>query len=171
VLLHARLRGGVADVVADVGPVGHRLVPSPGAERVGQGEHVRVRPHARVAEQVPGAADGVAGLQDRVGGLGVGLLQPARGADAGEAGPDDDHVEVLGVVRCGALRHGTSWKLPPVNLLRVCTARALAGSARRPVGSPGGRHGTAGRPARRRDRAGGGGPRSRRASSRTWAPA
>src|SRR6266496_4004430 len=63
----------------------------PGAE----GEHVRVRPHARVAEQVPGAADGVAGLQDGVGLARERGLEVMRSADPGQPRPDDQDVDVL----------------------------------------------------------------------------
>jgi hypothetical protein len=54
------------DVVADRGAVGDRLAFGPGLERVAERVHVGVRAHARIAEQVPGAADRRARFQDRV---------------------------------------------------------------------------------------------------------
>ena len=78
------------------GPVGDRLRLRPGPERVAEREHVGVRADARVAEQVPGAADRLARLEDRVALAGALGLQVVGGADAGEAGADDQDVEVLG---------------------------------------------------------------------------
>src|SRR5690606_8266478 len=58
--------------------------------------HVGVGPDARVAEEVPRAADGVAGLEDGVAGPRALVLHVPAGADAREAGADDEAVEVLG---------------------------------------------------------------------------
>ena len=91
----AVLPGGVLDVVADRLTVGDRLRVLPRPEGVAEGEHVRVRPDAGVAEQVPGSADGAPGLQDRVGLPRAVLLQMAGGPDAGQAGADDQDVHVL----------------------------------------------------------------------------
>ena len=93
--VHAVLTGGVADVVEDRRAVGDGRGTGPGPEGVAQGVHVGVGADAGIAEQVPGAADRVAGLQDGVRLAGQLLLQVDSGADAGQAGPDDDHVEVL----------------------------------------------------------------------------
>ena len=54
-----------------------------------------------IAEQVPGAADRVARLEDRVALARALGLQVVGGADPGEAGADDQDVEVLG-------RHGVA---------------------------------------------------------------
>ena len=75
--------------------VGDRLLAVPRPERVAEGEHVGVGPDARVAEQVPRAADGVAGLEDGVGRPRALGLEVVAGADAGQAGADDEDVEVL----------------------------------------------------------------------------
>src|SRR5690606_954098 len=98
VAVDARLGGGVDDVPADRLAVGDGLGAGPGAERVAQGVHVGVGPDAGVAEQVPRAADGAPGLEDGVGGPRAAVLQVVGGADAGEPGPDDQDVEVLGGV-------------------------------------------------------------------------
>ncbi len=94
-LLDAVVGGGLLDVVEDRGSVGDRLVSVPGAEGVAEGVHVGVRADAGVAEEVPGPADAIAGLEDRVGLAGAVGLQVAAGADAGQSGPDDQHVNVF----------------------------------------------------------------------------
>ncbi len=69
-----------------------RLGVLPRAERVTEGEHVRVRPDAGEPEQVPCPAAGATRLDDRVrdaGGIG---LQAAGGADTGQAGPHNQDV-------------------------------------------------------------------------------
>src|SRR5699024_7475382 len=62
VAVDAGLGCGLAYVVEDRITVGDGLFAGPGLERVAEGEHVRVGTDARISEQVPGAADGVAGL-------------------------------------------------------------------------------------------------------------
>src|SRR3954451_17985779 len=99
-LHHPVLARGVLDVAADRGAVGDRLRVRPRPEGVAEGEHVRVRADTRVPEEVPGAADRAAGLQDRVRLVRAVLLQVTGGADAGQAGADDEDVHVLG---CHAL--------------------------------------------------------------------
>ena len=95
VLVDPRLGGRVADVAEDRGAVRDGLGPGPRAERVTERLHVRVRAHARVAEEVPGAAHDIAGLEDDVGPAGERGLQVVRSADPGQPGPDDQHVDVL----------------------------------------------------------------------------
>src|SRR3546814_20418886 len=73
-----------------------RSAALPRPERVAEGEHVRVGAHAGVAEQVPGASDGVAGLEDRIRRPGRLGLQVVPSADAGPPGADHADVEVLG---------------------------------------------------------------------------
>ena len=75
--------------------VGDRLVGRPRPEPVAERVHVGVRADARVAEQVPGPAEVVARLEDRVAPPGLRVLQVPGGADAGEAGADDQDVDVL----------------------------------------------------------------------------
>src|SRR5690606_26226574 len=61
-LLDPGLAGGVADIGEDRRAVGDRLRLHPGPEAVAERVHVGVRADARVAEEVPGAADRVARL-------------------------------------------------------------------------------------------------------------
>lgn len=92
----AVLVGGAADVVADRVALGDGLRVGPRLEGVAEGEHVGVRPDAGITEQVPGAADRVAGLQHRVRLLRAVAAQVAGGTHAGQAGADDEHVDVFG---------------------------------------------------------------------------
>ena len=89
------LARGLAHVVEDRGAVGDRLGLAPRLERVAERVHVGVRADPRIAEQIPGAADALARLEDRVGLTGAILLEVMRGADAGQAGADDQDVNVL----------------------------------------------------------------------------
>ncbi len=97
------LRGDGAQVVEDRGAVGQRPVAAPRAPREAEGEHVGVRADAGVAEQVPGAAGALPRLQHGHRAGGVLDREPAGGADAGEAGTDDQDVDVLGGVLGGLL--------------------------------------------------------------------
>src|SRR5262249_28221543 len=86
---------GFFQVVEDRGAVGNRPRRLPGSEAKAERVHVRVAANARIAEEVPGAADAVARLEDRVALAGAAFLQMMRGADAGNAGADDQDVEVF----------------------------------------------------------------------------
>src|SRR3954471_2879654 len=104
----AFFRRGVAHVVEDLRPIGNRLRLGPRPERIAQREHVAVGAYARITEQVPGAADAAAALEDRVSLARALGLQMVTGADAGQAGADDQDVDVLAF-------HGRSrWMLPAV---------------------------------------------------------
>jgi hypothetical protein len=98
VLFDPVLARGLADVVADLLAGGDRVFVAPRLKRVPERVHVRVGADAGIAEQVPGAADRLAGLQDRVALAGAVALQVGAGADAGEAGADDQNVDVLAMV-------------------------------------------------------------------------
>ena len=87
--------GGLVDVPEDRGAVSDPAGILPRAERVAHREHVGVRADPRVAEQVPGAADRIARLEDRERELGKGASQMARGSDPRQAGAEDQDVEVL----------------------------------------------------------------------------
>ena len=65
-------------------------------QRKGQGEDAAVGAHAGVPEQVPGAADLLAPLQDDVARVRVALGEPVGRAEARDAGADDDDVDVVG---------------------------------------------------------------------------
>jgi hypothetical protein len=95
VLVDAALGGGVLDVAQDRLAVGDGLVAVPGAEGVAQRVHVGVGADAGVPEQVPGAPDGTACLEDGVGGPGALGLDVVAGADARQPRADDEDVEVL----------------------------------------------------------------------------
>ena len=94
-LLDAVLGRGLTHVVQDPRPVGDRLGLDPRLERITQREHVKVGADAGIAEQVPGAADAVAALENDVALAGALLLQVIARADAGQAGADDQDVEVF----------------------------------------------------------------------------
>ena len=53
---HAEFDGGRAHVLPDGGTVHHRHEPAPRTDAITEGEHVGVRAHAGVAEEIPGAA-------------------------------------------------------------------------------------------------------------------
>src|SRR5690606_15676718 len=106
-LFDPRLTGGVADVAEDRRAVGDRLRVHPGPEPVAERVHVGVGPDPWVAEQVPGATDRVARLENRVRLPGAALLQVVGGADTGEAGADDQDVSVFGLQ--ALLRHSTGF--------------------------------------------------------------
>src|SRR6476659_6159068 len=83
------------DIIADRFPADDGEVAAPRAEREPQGEHVRIGSHARISEQVPGAADSIPGFEGQPALSRAALLQSVSGADTGNAGPDDQHVDVL----------------------------------------------------------------------------
>ncbi len=93
-LVDAKRPRRLADVIEDRRPVGDGLGFLPRTEGIAQGEHVRVRADARIAEQIPSAANGVARLEDCVALLRTLGLQPVPRADAGKARADHDHVEI-----------------------------------------------------------------------------
>jgi len=86
----------LADVAQDRRAVGQRARVLPRRERIAERVHVGVRADPRIAEQVPRAADLVARLEDRVAAVGTVAHEMAGGADARQAGADDQHVAVFG---------------------------------------------------------------------------
>ena len=94
VAVDAVLVGGGGQVLADVFAVGDAFLPRPRLERKAQRENAAVGTHPGVAEQVPRPADARAPLQDGVGQARVALGDPIGRVDAGDAGADDDDVEV-----------------------------------------------------------------------------
>ena len=95
VAVDPELGGGLLQVAQDRVTVGDGLGLGPRPERVAEGEHVRVRADAREAEQVPGAPDGVTGLEDRERAPRMRGLQPMGGPDAREARSDDQDVHIV----------------------------------------------------------------------------
>ena len=94
-VVDAVLGGGLADVVQDSRPVGDRLRLDPWLERIAHRKHVAVGADARITEQVPGAADAVATLEnDKTLGRTTALQMITR-ADAGQPGADDQHIDMF----------------------------------------------------------------------------
>ncbi len=85
------------EVVHDRRSVGDRLAVLPRLEVEAERIHVTVRANAGITEQVPGAAERLARLQDQVALAGTLVGQVPCRADAGNAGPDDQDVNALTV--------------------------------------------------------------------------
>ncbi len=120
-LVDAVVGGGLADVIQDPRAVRDRLRLGPWLERIAQREHVAVGADAWIAEQIPGAADTVAALEDRIALAGAFLLQVIGRADAGQPGADDQHVDMFachGHLPGGLVRQFGLPLLPPVSPLR-----------------------------------------------------
>ena len=96
VLVDAGLGDRLLQVGHDRRAVGDGLLRRPRLEPEAEREHVGVRADARVLEQVPGAAEVLAALQDHVALVGAAVLQVPGRADAGDAGSDDDDVDKFG---------------------------------------------------------------------------
>ena len=135
----ACLVGGRADVAQDRRAVGDRLRVGPWPEAVAERVHVGVGADARVAEQVPGAADRPARLDDQVALAGAPFLQVMGRADARKARPDNQHVEqVVSTIwmrreGCGRVRHGSRTQAGPAQRETVCVisaGRACPGAPR-----------------------------------------
>src|SRR6266403_1100200 len=95
VLVDAVFGCRLAHVIENPRPVGDRLGLGPRLERIAEREHVAVGADAGITKQVPGAADGVATFEDRVALARALVLKVIARADAGEAGADDQHVEMF----------------------------------------------------------------------------
>ena len=67
VAVNTGLVGSVGDVTKDRIPVGYRLLLEPGPKRISERMQVRIRAKARIAEQAPGAAELLTGLEDLEG--------------------------------------------------------------------------------------------------------
>src|SRR5262249_40023579 len=91
---------------------------------------VRIRAHAGIAEQVPGAAARRASFEDGVRLARAAILQVPRSADAREAGAHDQDVEMLHVMFMtqpsgsrnspSAIRKGSTRRsFPPANLTKA----------------------------------------------------
>src|ERR1700744_934393 len=94
-LVDAVLGRGLLHIIQDARPVRDRLRLGPRLERIAQREHVAVGADAGIAKQIPGAADRLASLEDRKAlGRAFRLEMIAR-TDAGQAGADDEDVEMF----------------------------------------------------------------------------
>ena len=80
--IDAELAGGVADVGEDRPAAGDRRRMRPRPERIAQREHFGVGTHAGIAEQVPGAAEVVARLEDGEARARTASPQPAGRANS-----------------------------------------------------------------------------------------
>ena len=89
-------------VVEDRLAVGDRLRRRPRPEAVAERVHVGVGADPGIAEEVPGAADRLARLEDREALARATLLQVMGGADPGDPGADDKHIDALRPARLGA---------------------------------------------------------------------
>src|SRR5690606_14921510 len=89
------IAGHVVDVLANVGAVGDGLLVDPRTEIVAEGEHVGIGTDARVTEQVPGAADRFATLEDHIALVRALFLQVMRHADTGQASAYDYYVKMF----------------------------------------------------------------------------
>jgi hypothetical protein len=91
-----------AVLVDDLVEVGEDLLArrdrraAPRLEPVTVGEQVTVRAHPRVPVGPPGSAPVVLGVQDEESSVGELVSQVVRGTDAGNAGADDEDVDMTG---------------------------------------------------------------------------
>ena len=92
----------LAHVLQDLGRGGDGCA-GPGLEAVAEGVEITIGADAREAVGDPGASEARLRLEDDEAGARTLLCQVVGAADAGDAGADDQHVEVLGLPAC---RHG-----------------------------------------------------------------
>src|SRR4051794_27797180 len=111
-LENSKLTSGVLDIVADRRTLDDGLVRRPRPERKAQSENVGIRPHTRVAEQVPGAADPLASLEHDKAAILAERLQAIGGIDAGNAGADDQHINMILVRIALAISHALQPEQP-----------------------------------------------------------
>ncbi len=97
VLTDVVLFDGFFEITHDGGAIGDCLAIRPRLEVVAQRIHVAVRANARIAKQVPGAAEGLACLEDGIGLAGTLVGQVPGGPDAGDAGTDNEDINIFAV--------------------------------------------------------------------------
>src|SRR5437763_16081535 len=72
---------------------------SPRLEAITEGVEVAIGAYPGIAMRNPGAAEGILRFERDKARPGALFCQMVGGADAGNAGPDDQHVKVLGLLR------------------------------------------------------------------------
>ena len=95
VLIETALGGRFLHIGQDRRPIGDRFRRQPGLGVIAHGVHVAVRAYARIAEQIPGTTDNITTFENRKGLAWTLVLQLSGGADAGQTGTNDDHVEMF----------------------------------------------------------------------------
>jgi hypothetical protein len=93
--IDARFARRIHNVAPDRRPIGDRIGIRPGAKGVSQRVHVGIRAHARKSEQIPGAADDIARLENSVRRGRTAALQMDGGPYTRESRADDQNIERL----------------------------------------------------------------------------
>ena len=94
--IDAVLAGGFLDIATNRRAVGDGLRLAPGLEVVAECVHVRIGTDARITKQVPGTAHGLASFENGEPLARAKALEVAGGADSGQAGADDQDIQMLG---------------------------------------------------------------------------
>src|SRR5690242_17431991 len=95
-LVDAIFRRRLTDVFQDGWAIRDGFRLAPGAKAVAKGMHIGVGADARIAEQVPGAANRVPAFQDSIGLLRRARLQVIGRGDARYARSNDQDINVFG---------------------------------------------------------------------------
>src|SRR5919201_1317071 len=103
----------LTDVAQNRRAVGDRLRLRPRPEGVAEGEHVRVRPDPRIAEEVPRSAQVLARLEDREALARKPPPQVACGPHARQPRADDQDVDVLDRIHACASHGLPGYGRPP----------------------------------------------------------
>src|SRR5262249_61652375 len=85
----AEFMRGLAHIIEDSGPIGNGLRFFPRPERVREGEHIGIGANPREAEQVPGATNLRASLDNDASPAGTPCLQTVASRNAGKTGAAD----------------------------------------------------------------------------------
>ena len=113
--------GNLVKIFEDRGTIGDRLFMLPRGEGKAQGVHIAVRTDAGITEQVPGATQLIAPVQNRIALVRAFLGQVHGHADAGNAGADDQKIKHF--LNRGHRVHKSG--LPPAIDMRVSINRPL----------------------------------------------
>lgn len=100
------LGSGLVDILPDGRALRNGFLVHPRPPGETEGVEVRVGADSGEAEEIPGAAHGIAGFEDGVAGIWELGLDAVRGVDAGDACADDDDVEVCAGGFGGAVHVG-----------------------------------------------------------------